>query len=119
MECYAVTKGGNLIAKSNFLLCIIQYINNLGGHPKTATEKSHCFPFLAHLKDSGAANAMTRYLHDVYKRDGTNDLWPQICGTGLRVGAANTLFSSGVESIFAIMRGGWDHSGYCKAFWIP
>lgn len=72
------------------------------------------FPFLATLT-GGAANHITTCLKDL--RSAVTGLPDDVCGTSLRVGAANLIVNHpSCELIHAIVRGGWDYSGLCNIF---
>ena len=58
---------------------------------------------------------MTRFLRDAAAKS-EGEVWDDICGTGVRIGATNEMFNTGLEMIFVILRGGWDYSSWCKAF---
>jgi hypothetical protein len=68
-----------------------------------------CFPFIGNIEDNGAARTMTAYLRKAHTLN-PELIWGDICGTGLRIGSANTMFAAGVNEIVVTARGGWDAS---------
>ena len=76
------------------------------------------FPFIQQndLENFGAARVMTNYLRSSLVHDRKKELWKDICGTGLRSGAATTMFAKGLSIAEVSLRGGWYFTDITKAY---
>ena len=84
----------------------------------SGTENTSMFPFIQQndLENFGAARVMTNYLRSSLVHDRKKELWKDICGTGLRSGAATTMFAKGLSIAEVSLRGGWYFTDITKAY---
>ena len=68
------------------------------------------------LEHYGAAKVMTNFLRSSLQYDVKKELWSDICGTGLRSGAAMTMFANGLNIAEVSLRGGWYFTDITKAY---